>query len=429
MDPYNYSLGLPQQSPSAGLRDSFGNVQSVLALKAAGQEMQKEQAALEQQKMMRTDLSALAQKQNPTAADYASLATKYPTLADNLKGTFNAMDEDRRKTSIEQMSQVYSALHAGQSKIAQGILTEQAVALRNSGRESDAKHTETLSKLIELSPTTALTSTGIALSSFMGPDKFTETFEKLESNRRNQELQASTMTKSQSEANKAAIEAKFAESNAVLDLQKKGWDISKIQNDIDVSRQNIKIAALNAKYNKEENELKRDEMKFKLDQVKAERDQKLREKSAELETARASIDNMLNTGERVLKTPMGVVGSAAGPISSRVITLTQGTADFEGLLETMSSQAFMAQIPNLKGMGALSNAEGEKLQASLQNLSLKQSPERVVENVREAMRLITKSRKNLADRYGVPESIPDTPAAGSDPNEIDALVEKYTSGS
>jgi len=220
----------------------------------------------------------------------------------------------------------------------------------------------------------------------------------------------------ESAAAKAAAEAKFADSSAALDLQKKGWDITKIQEDIKVAKQNANIAALNSQIAREGNQLKREEQQLKLQEFIKKRDDDVRGKAADLESARFSMDNMLNTADRILKTPIGIVGSAAGPISSRIPTTSQNTADFEALVDTLASQAFMAQIPNLKGMGALSNAEGEKLQQALQSFSLRQSPERLLENVRESQRLIMKARKNLTARSGLPESVPDTPAGGNTVN-------------
>jgi len=214
-----------------------------------------------------------------------------------------------------------------------------------------------------------------------------------------------------SSADKAAVAAKFAESDAALDLQQKGWNIQKLQNDIALSKQNTAIAAMNAQTARMGNSLKAQENQLKLQDMITKRDETVRTKAAEIESARSSMDNMLNTAERVLKTPKSVVNWASGAVVSKLPTLDNETANFEGLLETLSSQAFMAQIPNLKGMGALSNAEGEKLQAALQNFSLKQSPERLLSNVKEAQRLILKARKNVSDKYGVPDTVPDIPAA------------------
>jgi hypothetical protein len=70
-------------------------------------------------------------------------------------------------------------------------------------------------------------------------------------------------------------------------------------------------------------------------------------------------------------------------------------------------------------MGALSNTEGEKLQAALQNFSLRQSPERLKENLAEARRLLTKARASIAKQYGAQETKPDTPAAENSSNVVD----------
>ena len=64
------------------------------------------------------------------------------------------------------------------------------------------------------------------------------------------------------------------------------------------------------------------------------------------------------------------------------------------MVENLDAQSFMAMIPQMKGTGALSDAEGKKLAASLQNFSLKQSPEQLMSSVKEAQRLMLKARKN-----------------------------------
>ena len=91
-------------------------------------------------------------------------------------------------------------------------------------------------------------------------------------------------------------------------------------------------------------------------------------------------------------------------------TTNQGVADFEALVETLGSQAFLAQIPKIKGTGNLTEKEGDKLQASLQNLSLKQSPDRLLANVDEAVRLLEKARVTITARSGLPTVPSDVPA-------------------
>jgi len=426
--PFNYMLNVPDptQSVMGGVQNAL-NISNMMSQRNLAEQKALElQTAREKQVQMDSALGALSQ--NPTPSALASMMVKYPSLSENFKKTYDVLSSEQKDSRIKQASQVYAAMQAGKPEVAQQLLLEQAAAARNAGTEQDAQAAETVAELVKLNPATAETSTGLLLASAMGPDKFAETFTKLQGERRDAELQPSKLTESQAKAQKAAVEAKFAESGAALDLQKKGWDITKIQEDIKISKQNASIAALNAQIAREGNQIKREENQLKLQDMVQKRDEAVRTKAADLESARTNMDNMLNTADRILKTPVGVVGSAAGPVSSRMPTLSQDTADFEALVETLGSQSFLAQIPNIKGMGALSNAEGEKLQAALQNFSLRQSPERLLENVKEAQRLVMKARKNMTARSGLPETIPNTPDVRTSGGDIDALVRKYTGG-
>lgn len=416
--PYNYSFNIPDPTQSV-----MSGVQSALSIANMQAQVAEKQRAAEQQAALQVDLGNVAK--NPTPSALASMMVKYPQLSEQFKRTYDVLNTEQQQSRLSQATQVYAALQSGKPEVAQQLLTEQASAMRNSGMEQEAKTAETIAELVKLHPETAKTSTGLFLASAMGPEKFTETFTKLQTEQRAAEKAPFELTEQQAKAQKAAVDAKFAESQAVLDIQKKGWDITKIQEDIKIAKENARIAAMNAAISREGNVLKRQEMSLKLEEMKQKRDEAVRTKVADVEAARSNMDNMLNTADRILKTPIGVVESATGPISSRLPTTSQDTADFESLVETLGSQAFMAQIPNIKGMGALSNAEGEKLQAALQNFNLKQSPKRLMENVREAQRLILKARKNVADRYGVPDKVPDTPEAAPNPSEIDALLKKY----
>ena len=426
--PFNYSINVPDPSASVmgGVQNALGIANMVSQRNLAEQQSLDLKNQREQQAQMQVDLGTLAK--NPTPSALASMMVKYPALSENFKRTYDVLSNEQKGARLDQATQVYAALESGRPEIAQQFLVDQAVAHRNSGQDKDAKTLEDLAMLIKESPDTAKTSTGLFLASAMGPDKFAETFTKLQAEQRDAAMAPAKLTEAQAKAQKAAVDAKFAESMAVQDLSKKGWDIAKIQNDMAVSRENSKIAALNANLRRETNELKRAELQQKLQVAESKRDESVREKVAMVETGQAAIDNMLNTADRILNTPAGVISSAAGPISSKMPTLSSETADLEELVTTMASQAFMAQVPNLKGMGALSNAEGEKLQASLQNLSLRQSPERLLENVKEAQRLMIKARSNLSERYGVPDTIPDTPAATPAPATIDELLQKYGGG-
>lgn len=217
------------------------------------------------------------------------------------------------------------------------------------------------------------------------------------------ETAAANAKRATAEAEKARIEAKFEEEKIKLGFRK-------TEQDIIIAKENARIAALKVAQDKETNILRRQELQQKIDEAKDKRNTADREQKATFSSQIADIDNFLNTAERIIQTPKNIIESATGPIASRLPTTSADVADFESLIETLGSQVFIAQIPKIKGTGALSEKEGDKLQASVQNLSLKQSPARLIENVKEAVRLIEKARINLAVRAGIPSMPLDVPA-------------------
>ena len=403
VQPIDYLGMIPQPNLGASL---LGGLQAGAAIRQVRDERAERETAQRQQEQFQADLQeALA---NPSARNFAAMTAKYPTMREAFKQSWDLLSEDQKNAEFGAGVQVYSALQNNDPGAALQVIDQQISAMQNAGQ--DVSDLQNIRRQVEIDPQRALGFVGLTLSQ-TDPDRWG----KIAGEQREAAMAPAKLTEAQAKAAKAATDARFAESRAVQDLEKGGWEIAKLQNDIGIARQNSQIAAMNAQISRESNDLKRQELQQKVNDRVAKRDAELREKVANVETGRASIDNMLNSADRILKTPAGVISAATGPISSKLPTLSSDTADLEELVTTLSSQAFMAQIPNLKGMGALSNAEGEKLQASLQNLSLRQSPERLIENVQEAQRLMLKARATLAERYGVPDVIPDRPALESQP--------------
>lgn len=434
--PINYMGMMPQVDIGRGLAE-LGNVF------AERRKQEQEQAQLKaQQDAYAADLQNAIS--NPTQKTWSEMIAKYPKNREAFESARKGYGEDRADAEFKQGFEISMALENNAPDIAKQRIQSIIEQKKNAG-EQPGVYQQIFDALESGNVSGAQAAVNASLS-MVDPKKFLDyskarSSPEAESAKARRELALATTDeagakyadekakadagKAGSDAQKAAVAAKFAESNAALDLQKKGWDIKKIQEDIGIAKQNASIAAMNAATARESNAIKRQENGLKLQEMIEKRDSMVREKVADVEAARSAMDNMLNTADRILKTPKGVVGSAAGPLSSRMPTTLQSTADFEALVETLGSQAFMAQIPNFKGMGALSNAEGEKLQAALQNFSLKQSPERLLENVKEAQRLVLKARSNVSKRSGIPDSVPDTPATQPAAADIESLLKKY----
>ena len=404
MQPINY---IPQNQPDfmrnflTGLQ--AGSLYSDIQIKQ--QEAANAQALKEQYSK---DMQEAFKLQTPEA--FGQLAIKYPTQREAILAGGKLITEEQQKSAFNDASKIYNSISTGNIDYARNLLDTKIKAFENSGK--DASDYLELKSQLERDPKVAGATAGFIASS-LNPEKF------LQINKAPSEV-----SEAKSKADKAAIESKFAESSAVLDIQKKGWDISKIQEDIKIAKENSRIAALNAQISREGNSLKRQEMGLKLQEMQDKRDEAIRGKTSEVESARFNIDNMLNTADRVLKNPS--LNSVLGSIQGRLPAFVSDEAnDAIALIDTLGSQAFLSQIPNVKGMGALSNAEGEKLQSALQNLTRKQSEKQFRENLSEAQRLMLKARKNISTRFGVPETTPDTPAVQPSMTDIDSILKKY----
>jgi hypothetical protein len=268
------------------------------------------------------------------------------------------------------------------------------------------------------------------LANAMGPEKFESTFGQLQDQRRKTATEKSDMTIKEKQAEQEVIKSKFAEQTAELGLNLTREQIRNLSLEPDFKRANLRILSLNAELAKETNSLKKQELQGKIEDANLSRAEKARTRIADAESGAASIDNLLNTADRLLATPIGTVQRVTGTVDSRTPTFREESARFEEQLETLTSQAFLSQIPTLKGMGALSNAEGEKLQKALANLSTRQGQKALFENLQEAQRLLLKSRKVLESKYGVGLGTPDTPNAALDPNsdDVNALVRGAQTG-
>lgn len=440
MQPINYMANVP--SPVENMNNSIGLASNILQLKSMQAQQGQQQVQREQLLQMNADLTKVSQ--NPTTAAIAQLSIKYPQLSENLKRSNDMLAPEQKQAKIDQASQAYAALLSGDNETAVNLLKGYGEAYRNSGMPQDADAAEKMAEVIDAHPETAKTTGGLYLSALMGPEKFTETFTKLEAERRDKEKAPAELSKAQADAKKAAVDAKFAESDAAADLQKKGWDIYKIQEDVKIAKENNRIAAINANLNRETNDLKRKELSDKLKDAQIGRDQAVRDKVAVVDESRTTIDNTLNTIDRLMANPAlnDVIGSAQGSavVGEALNTLnpfkwnSDDRANAIADIDTLTSQIAITQLKSMKnaspsgasGFGALSEKELDVIVNSLQSMRRRQGEKQFKDNAAEVQRLLLKGRKNLATKYGMPETLPDTPNVNPSPEEIQGLVDKYS---
>ncbi len=430
MAAFNYMIQAPDMGQQAWAGFERGFALNEAQRKRQAEEQQAQALAAQQaqnQRIQSEFYDKIARNESPNLADVMRYQqTLPPEQIKAMQASFDQLPKQAQQSELSFGAQALAAIKSGQLDTAKGIFQQKADSARNGGNEQLARYFEGMVRTVDVAPNAAASSIMTQMAVVPGGKEAIESVLKV--NQAPAEL-----AKAEAEASSAATAAKFAESKAVMDLRLNDAQIKKFAADSEIARMNARIAAMNAATSREGNDLKRQELALKVQEMVDKRDETMRGKVAEVEAGRSGMDNFLNTADRILSKsvdpqtgkPTSTIRAVTGPVDSRLPTIQSDVADLEALIQTMGSQAFMSQIPAMKGTGSLTEKEGEKLQSSLQNLSTTQSPEQLIQNIKEAQRIILKARKNLANRYGVPDSVPDTPAAQPSAAEINDLIRKY----
>lgn len=220
MQPMNYTIDVKNPFETA-----LNGAQAAIGISNAMDAEKAKQYDLARRQQMSTDANALAANPAPTASDYANFITKYPEHADHYQKAWGMLSDQQQKTSLSDSTQVFAALNAGQPDIATGLLDDKATALKNSGRDGEAKHYEVMSKLIKINPNLPRDQIGMMLFSNLGPEQFNKTFASLAK-------LPSEVRKGEADATKAEAEAAMTPQRLALENQLKAGQIRDIDSNI-----------------------------------------------------------------------------------------------------------------------------------------------------------------------------------------------------
>jgi len=134
------------------------------------------------------------------------------------------------------------------------------------------------------------------------------------------------------------------------------------------------IAKANASLREANNDVQRQLIEQRIQDLQSKADEKQQTLQTQAQGRVASFDSAIETLDLVAKHPgkKDVVGALTGSVMS--IIPGTNAAGFASQLETFKAQTFIPQVAALKGMGALSDAEGKKLTAAVGALDIKMKP-------------------------------------------------------
>jgi len=213
-EPYNYIIKIP------GMFERISQLQAIDAqdeqAKALKQDREMKLAAqnmaLEQRRRQNAAIDSLIQNQNPTLRDFNLIAMQVPKdQAEIIQKAGAAIDDDTQKKHLLFGGQVLSGIVSDRPEVAIQMLDEKYQSETNAGR--DGRIFKTVSKAIAADPKIGFKTWGAILAAVPGGINVIDAVLKAQKG-------PSEVAKSESDAEKAKIEAQFAPEVAQAGLGK-----------------------------------------------------------------------------------------------------------------------------------------------------------------------------------------------------------------
>jgi hypothetical protein len=366
MEPINYSIDV--KSPFDQAIAGYG---AGAAIRNDQQQQAQVQLQQQRQQQMQKDLFALSSNKNAGAQDYAAIMTKYPEVGDHLKRSWDVLDADQQKIRLGQASQVFAATQSGNNDVALDLINKQMEAAKNSGDMQTYTGLKALADGAAIHPESLKTSSALMLSSILGPEKFASTY--------------ATLGDQGRAAQKAPVE------------------LAKTQEEINASQTKQKLDALDVQIRQADSETKRGELQLQRDKLQKEYDLKTQTAQNDAQSQSDGLVQGLATVDALMKHPGLSSGTGMG---SSVTSFFNGTdaKDFRVQLETLKSQQFLTAAKELKGMGALSDAEGARLEKSIASLDPSQSTSQFKTNLGVIRSTLQKAQAKLIANGKLPNT-------------------------
>lgn len=402
VQPINYMLDVqnPIQTAMTGLTQGM----------QIGQFMQaKEQAEREaiQKQQMQEELSAFASKPNKTHDDYANIMARFPSLAEDFKRSYDVLDSGKQQATFKTTSRIYAALSGGQPNVAKSILETEALGYENAGDKTTADQMRTLAAMAETDPEGLLTISGLTLASTT-PSQFKDVLGALGEN----QMLPEEINLKKAQTDKTKAEAEKTETENL-------WYGDKTQAEINNLESQAEDRKTGRVLQQQEMQLQNDQFYAKLDQDQQQFYEKLNQEERKI--AQTVFNVKEKPGQRMerlekvegfataarnaaegsklaaqLANDAKALNESTGGYWNRAMRNVPGTDEynFDQKLETMKSKIFLAQVDQMRGLGALTESEGAALKASIASINPNQDPRVVQQSLTEVAKQLSKAAQS-----------------------------------
>lgn len=373
--PIDYSSAFPSQTPTQSLAQGY-------QLGAGIRDDMQQQTALQQAQLQQVQqqkaLQGLVTNPAAGAQDYSAASLMFPKLREQIDQSWKMKNTAQQESALKDYGQAFAAITSGRPDIAVQQLQAKATAGEQSGTMSpqDVQALRTHAQVIAAHPEFARTQAGLMLAAIPGGDKILSGATTIGTEQRLQNEAPADLAIKNAKAGIETVAANNAPTKTALENANAGEDV--------LSKQNArKIADLNVQIGQANSETERGKLILDRDKLVAEQGQKLQTKNSAAQDQFDTLQSSIGTVDSLMKHP-GLEGwFGAGSISGKQAAMIPGTdaKDFRAQLDTLKSQEFLSKIKEMQGMGALSNAEGDKIGAAIANLDPDQSQKQLINNL------------------------------------------------
>ncbi|EIM6671789.1 phage DNA ejection protein [Escherichia coli] len=194
------------------------------------------------------------------------------------------------------------------------------------------------------------------------------------------------------------------------DIQIRGQNIS-AQNAAlsrEIQRAELQEKALDRQIARESNQLKLEELKQKQADVRQKADIARADRQAATQGAVDTFSTALDSLNEIEQSPG--LSKAVGIRSAFPTVPGSDAANFEARLDTFKAQTFLPMVQSLKGMGALSDAEGKKLSDAVGALSPKMSEKAFRDSIGKIRNQLESKLSTVKKQFDYQEPVQNTPA-------------------
>ncbi|HBL0895813.1 TPA: phage DNA ejection protein [Escherichia coli] len=194
------------------------------------------------------------------------------------------------------------------------------------------------------------------------------------------------------------------------DIQIRGQNIS-AQNAAlsrEIQRAELQEKALDRQIARESNQLKLEELKQKQADLRQKADIARADRQAAAQGAVDTFSTALDSLNEIEQSPG--LSKAVGIRSAFPTVPGSDAANFEARLDTFKAQTFLPMVQSLKGMGALSDAEGKKLSDAVGALSPKMSEKAFRDSIGKIRNQLESKLITVKKQFDYQEPVQNTPA-------------------